>query len=45
MTALKEFSKKKKLKIKVEYVKDRIEYARIGNLNIEKTEDSINAEI
>ena len=44
MTALKEFSKKK-LKIKVEYVKDRIEYVRIGNLSIKKTEESINVKI
>lgn len=39
--ALEEFSKKKNLKIKVEYVKDKIDYVRIGKLSIEKVEDSI----
>jgi len=39
--ALEEFSKQKNLKIKVEYVKDKMDYAMIGKLNIEKIEDSI----
>jgi len=39
--ALEEFSKQKSLKIKVKYVKDKIDYVRIGRLNIEKIEDSI----
>ncbi len=39
--ALGEFSKKKDLKIKVKYAKDKIDYVRIGKLNIEKIEDSI----
>jgi len=39
--ALEEFSKQKNLKIRVKYVKDKIDYVRIGKLKIGKIEDSI----
>jgi len=38
---LREFSSKENLRIKVEYVKDKIVSVKIGTLSIQKPEDSI----